>query len=219
MARSLVDTNILIYSRDLGEPERRLRAIELIDDLAARGELVLTVQCLNEFSAASLRRGVDVSEVETAVTRWRDLGEVLPLEVAATTAALVAVAQHRLSEAGVDVEADEITEERDSMNVRRVIPLFVGVVAVATAAVLVTSATTLVTAHTAAVGMQGAGAPPSPGSLTPARIGEFGLDLAAMDRSVAPGDDFYRYVSGGWLRNTQIRGDVPRFAEFGRLPS
>ena len=97
MARSLVDTNILIYSRDLDEPEKRLRAIELIDGLAAPGELVLTVQCLNEFSAASLRRGVEVSEVETAVTRWRDLGEVLRLEVAATTAALVAVAQHRLS--------------------------------------------------------------------------------------------------------------------------
>jgi predicted nucleic acid-binding protein len=97
MARSLVDTNILICSRDLDEPEKRLRAIELIDGLAARGELVLTVQCLNEFSAASLRRGVEVSEVETAVTRWRDLGEVLRLEVAATTAALVAVARHRLS--------------------------------------------------------------------------------------------------------------------------
>src|ERR1700722_13712722 len=100
--------------------------------------------------------------------------------------------------------ADETTEERDSMNVRRVIPLFVGVVAVAIAAALVTSATTPVTAHAAAVGVQGAGAPPGPGWRTRARIGEFGLDLAAMDRSVAPGDDFYRYVNGGWLRNTQI---------------
>jgi putative endopeptidase len=115
------------------------------------------------------------------------------------------------------LRADEIIEGRDSMNVRRVIPLFVGVVAVATAAVLVISATTLVTAHAAAAGVQGAGAPPSPGSLTRARIGEFGLDLAAMDRSVAPGDDFYRYVNGGWLRNSQIPGDVPRFTEFGRL--
>jgi predicted nucleic acid-binding protein len=65
--------------------------------LGARGELVLTVQCLNEFSAASLRRGVEISEVETAVTRWYDLGEVLRLEVAATTAALGPVARHRLS--------------------------------------------------------------------------------------------------------------------------
>jgi predicted nucleic acid-binding protein len=97
MARSLVDTNILIYSRDLDEVEKRPRAIALIDDLAARGELVLTVQCLNEFSAASLRRGVAVAEVETAVLRWRDLAEVLRLEAAATTAALDAVTRHRLS--------------------------------------------------------------------------------------------------------------------------
>jgi predicted nucleic acid-binding protein len=97
MARSLVDTNILIYSRDLDEVEKRPQAIALIDDLAARGELVLTVQCLNEFSAASLRRGVAVAEVETAVLRWRDLAEVLGLESAATTAALGAVARHRLS--------------------------------------------------------------------------------------------------------------------------
>jgi len=53
--------------------------IELIDGLAARGDLVLSVQCLSEFSAASLRRGVAVPEVETVVARWRDLGEVLAL--------------------------------------------------------------------------------------------------------------------------------------------
>jgi predicted nucleic acid-binding protein len=97
MARSLVDTNILIYARDRDEPAKRHRAIELIDGLAASSELVLSVQCLNEFSAASLRRGVAVSEVETAVARWRDLGDVLRLEEAATTAALSAVAQHNLS--------------------------------------------------------------------------------------------------------------------------
>jgi predicted nucleic acid-binding protein len=87
MARSLVDTNILIYARDRDEPAKRRRAIELIDGLAASGELILSVQCLNEFSATSLRRGVAVSEVETAVARWCDLGDVLRLEEAATTAA------------------------------------------------------------------------------------------------------------------------------------
>ena len=49
------------------------------------------------------------------------------------------------------------------------------------------------------------------------QVGEYGLDLAAMDRSVAPGDDFFRFVNGTWLRNTQIPADVARFAEFGRL--
>jgi predicted nucleic acid-binding protein len=97
MARSLVDTNILIYSRDLKEPEKRLRAIEVIDSLAAGNELVLSVQCLNEFSSASFRLGVTVSEVQAAIRHWRDLGEVLPLEYAATTTALDAVERHRLS--------------------------------------------------------------------------------------------------------------------------
>jgi putative endopeptidase len=47
--------------------------------------------------------------------------------------------------------------------------------------------------------------------------GTFGIDLAAMDRSVAPGDDFYRYVNGTWLKTHQIPSDMARFAEFGRL--
>ncbi len=97
MARSLVDTNILVYSRDLNEPVKRARAIEVIDQLRASGELVLSAQCLNEFSSTSLRRGTPISEVRIAVSRWHDLGDVLPLTGAATAAALTAVEQYRLS--------------------------------------------------------------------------------------------------------------------------
>src|SRR5262245_50228780 len=97
MPRSLVDTNILVYARDQDEPAKRTRAIELIDGLAASRELVLSAQCLNEFCAASLRRGVSASEVEMAVERWRDLAEILPLEHGATTVALRAVTEHKLS--------------------------------------------------------------------------------------------------------------------------
>ncbi|HEU0078446.1 MAG TPA: hypothetical protein VFQ76_12390 [Longimicrobiaceae bacterium] len=34
-----------------------------------------------------------------------------------------------------------------------------------------------------------------------------GLDAAGMDRSVRPGDDFYRYANGMWERRTAIPGD------------
>jgi predicted nucleic acid-binding protein len=51
MAGSLVDTNILVYSRDLNEPVKRARAIEVTDQLGASGELMLSAQCLNEFSS------------------------------------------------------------------------------------------------------------------------------------------------------------------------
>ena len=97
MARSLVDTNILVYSRDLNEPVKRARAIEVIDQLRASGELVLSAQCLNEFSSTSLRRGTPISEVRVAVSRWLDLGHVLPLTGSATTAALTAVERYGLS--------------------------------------------------------------------------------------------------------------------------
>ena len=29
-------------------------------------------------------------------------------------------------------------------------------------------------------------------------LGTFGFDTAGMDKSVAPGDDFYVYADGGW---------------------
>jgi predicted metalloendopeptidase len=34
-----------------------------------------------------------------------------------------------------------------------------------------------------------------------------GIDVAAMDRSVAPGDDFFKYVNGAWLEATAIPPD------------
>ena len=32
-----------------------------------------------------------------------------------------------------------------------------------------------------------------------AAIGSWGVDLADQDRSVRPGDDFFRYQNGGWV--------------------
>jgi predicted metalloendopeptidase len=34
-----------------------------------------------------------------------------------------------------------------------------------------------------------------------------GIDLAGMDRSVKPGDDFFAYSNGGWLTSTEIPAD------------
>jgi len=34
-----------------------------------------------------------------------------------------------------------------------------------------------------------------------------GLDLAGMDRSVAPGDDFFAYANGAWVKRTEIPAD------------
>jgi putative endopeptidase len=38
-------------------------------------------------------------------------------------------------------------------------------------------------------------------------VGAFGFNVAGMDRSVAPGDDFYRYAVGKWVDTTEIPPD------------
>src|SRR6516165_8611473 len=43
-----------------------------------------------------------------------------------------------------------------------------------------------------------------------ADTGNKGLDFAGIDRSVAPGDDFFRYANGSWFAKTEIPAD--RFA-------
>jgi putative endopeptidase len=44
-----------------------------------------------------------------------------------------------------------------------------------------------------------------------AAIGKWGFDLDAMDRSIAPGDDFFRYTSGTWLKTAEIPPDRARW--------
>ena len=39
------------------------------------------------------------------------------------------------------------------------------------------------------------------------QFGRWGIDLAAMDRSVKPGDDFFRYVNGAWYDKAVIPSD------------
>jgi putative endopeptidase len=42
------------------------------------------------------------------------------------------------------------------------------------------------------------------------RYGTWGVDLNDMDKSVRPGDDFFRYVEGQWLKTAQIKPDKSR---------
>ncbi|MCC6943926.1 MAG: hypothetical protein IT335_05075, partial [Thermomicrobiales bacterium] len=43
------------------------------------------------------------------------------------------------------------------------------------------------------------------------------LDLSDMDQSVAPGEDFFRFVNGGWLDRTAIPADWPSYGVFEEL--
>ena len=41
------------------------------------------------------------------------------------------------------------------------------------------------------------------------QYGTWGVDLAARDTSVRPGDDFFGYANGAWLKRAEIPGDKP----------
>ena len=44
-----------------------------------------------------------------------------------------------------------------------------------------------------------------------------GIDLTAMDATVRPQDDFFRYVNGTWLKTFQMPADESRFGVFNKL--
>ena len=50
-----------------------------------------------------------------------------------------------------------------------------------------------------------------------ARIGDWGVDLAGRDTSVAPGDDYFRYAAGKWFDSTEIPADRAAVGAFNDL--
>ncbi|HKI74502.1 MAG TPA: M13 family metallopeptidase N-terminal domain-containing protein, partial [Pseudomonadales bacterium] len=56
----------------------------------------------------------------------------------------------------------------------------------------------------------------SPEKTKPA-FGPWGFDLSGMDRSVKPGDDFFSFGGGTWVRNTAIPADRSRWGTFPML--
>ncbi len=55
------------------------------------------------------------------------------------------------------------------------------------------------------------GAPDGGAATTPS------IDLGGMDRTVKPGDDFFRYANGAWERSTEIPADRPRWGVFSAI--
>jgi len=52
------------------------------------------------------------------------------------------------------------------------------------------------------------------GSTETPHYGAWGFDLTGEDTSVKPGDDFYRYANGNYLKRTEIPADRTRFGNF-----
>jgi putative endopeptidase len=56
-------------------------------------------------------------------------------------------------------------------------------------------------------------APPAPKP----QYGTFGFDSAGMDKSAAPGNDFYEFANGTWAKNTPIPADKSNYGSFNIL--
>ncbi len=72
-----------------------------------------------------------------------------------------------------------------------------------------------------ATGLSSCGKETAPPALTvqaqPAVLGTFGVALENMDKTVKPGDNFFYYVNGTWLKNTQIPADKSNYGSFNIL--
>ncbi|TGX55873.1 M13 family peptidase [Sphingomonas gei] len=70
-----------------------------------------------------------------------------------------------------------------------------------------------VAAQTATVSQAAVG-PVAPASAARPQLGNYGFDEAGMDKSIAPGDDFYGFANGIWARTTPIPSDKSNFGAF-----
>jgi len=75
----------------------------------------------------------------------------------------------------------------------------------------------LVAASCAALTALAACGPTAERSSAPAATLRSGIELENLDRTVRPQDDFFRYVNGTWLKNTQIPADKALWAPYMKM--
>jgi predicted nucleic acid-binding protein len=95
--RFTLDANVLVYAVDTKAGERHRLACEILDDSAAAGTCVLTLQALAEFFSVATRKGR--MPIAQAIGQVRDLQAVFP--VAAATPATLNDAVTALSKHGI----------------------------------------------------------------------------------------------------------------------
>ena len=57
-------------------------------------------------------------------------------------------------------------------------------------------------------------AAPAPAPAPKPALGSFGVDMSGLDASVKPGDDFFRYAGGTWLKTATMPSDRTRWGSF-----
>lgn len=96
----LIDTNVLVYAHDRGEPDKQRLAFQTLDALQLSQRGRLSVQCLAEFFGIATRGAVPKLAVPEAARQVDDLARTWPvydLTPLVVLEAVRGVREHRLS--------------------------------------------------------------------------------------------------------------------------
>lgn len=98
MPSILLDTNVLIYSFDVRDPEQQKHAKSLIYHLESIGAACLSVQCLGEFfRAMTTKFKVSPAEMVEQVITWQQAFPIFELTSQIILEAVRGVRDHQLS--------------------------------------------------------------------------------------------------------------------------
>lgn len=75
----LVDTNVLVYAYDIGEPAKQAQAMDLLHRLRLSGQACLSTQCLGEFFSAATRGPARRLPPADAATQTEWLADSFPV--------------------------------------------------------------------------------------------------------------------------------------------
>jgi len=97
--RSFVDTNVLVYCFDAGEPAKRKRALAILEGDIDVGDLVLSTQVLQEFYVTVTRKLKRPLAPQDALAAVQDLARlpVVQIDLAMVLASISDCQKHVLS--------------------------------------------------------------------------------------------------------------------------
>jgi predicted nucleic acid-binding protein len=91
MTEVLIDTNLLVYVFDFGEPEKQRAALKIVDELQLGQKGCLSIQSLSEFINATTRGASPILKIEEALKQIEDFIEAFPVFLLTPTIVLEAI--------------------------------------------------------------------------------------------------------------------------------
>ena len=95
-----LDTNVLVYLRDAGEPAKGAIASKLVDELSGVGEAAVSTQVLSEFLwvvTRKLRKTIPLAEAVADVRRFQRMFRVVSASVDVFHLALELMQTHQMT--------------------------------------------------------------------------------------------------------------------------